>query len=210
MSVLVERTGNYTQRADLQFSSIRRYQAARYACSIKSSSGIFIKDLDLFYNVNVQYAARIEGIGPQRPPHYSSMSPDVLVFNETDDVSLECNVTGEPFPTVSWYHGKTRPYRRLKIDNSSRPNVLRLPNITRHKSGWYKCVASNNLSIKNVSRTVHVNVQWSLTSSDSPRKGQRFSGNGSGHCPHPLVSLLLACLLASRLSSNTLMTSSDG
>ena len=66
---------------------------------------------------------------------------------EGDQVTLYCNATGNPPPTISW----TRNGFPLKTSDNSRINFLEgkkqltITNVSRTDSGKYRCVATSEL-----------------------------------------------------------------
>ena len=68
---------------------------------------------------------------------------------EGDDVTLECNATGNPVPIIGWILESTW---QLVSDN----NILILSNINRNATGVYQCIAMNNLGNDTKNCTVDV------------------------------------------------------
>jgi len=80
---------------------------------------------------------------------------------EGDNVTLTCNATGNPAPTISW----TRDGSPLDINgNSSRigfsldEKELTITNVNRTDSGEYRCVAENGVG-KDTSNAAKLDVQ---------------------------------------------------
>ena len=69
---------------------------------------------------------------------------------EGDDVTLECNATGNPVPIIGWIMECTW---QLVSDN----NILILSNINRNAIGVYQCIALNPIGddIKNCAVDVY-------------------------------------------------------
>ena len=69
---------------------------------------------------------------------------------EGDDVTLECNATGNPVPIIGWIMESTW---QLVSDN----NILILSNINRNAIGVYQCIALNPIGddIKNCAVDVY-------------------------------------------------------
>ena len=74
-------------------------------------------------------------------------------MNETDNVTLECNATGVPYPIVKW--SKAGGGAVLFVGNSfTIYNISRVPGNT----VLYQCTASNGVGIA-VSATINITVQ---------------------------------------------------
>ena len=71
---------------------------------------------------------------------------------EGDNLTLSCNASGTPHPTVSW----------VNVSSGQRTNgsVLVLTNINRNQAGEYRCEASNECG--NVSESANIDVQCKL------------------------------------------------
>ena len=69
--------------------------------------------------------------------------------SESDNVTLYCNASGVPLPTVSW----------VKVSSGERFNgrELMLTNISRNQGGMYRCEASNEC--RNASESANIDVQ---------------------------------------------------
>ena len=81
----------------------------------------------------------------------SSIQPIQNPAPETEGghVTLFCNTSGIPSPTVSW----------IKVSGGQRTdeNILVLKNITRNEAGEYRCEASNECG--NTSKSVNIDVR---------------------------------------------------
>lgn len=73
-------------------------------------------------------------------------------ITEGDNLTLTCQVSGIPPPTVYW----------IKVSSGQRTNgsVLELANINRNESGDYRCEATNECA--NSSEAVTIDVQCKL------------------------------------------------
>ena len=66
---------------------------------------------------------------------------------EGNNITLSCNATGNPEPTISWTIKRTRRDMSYnpKISFSPEKRQLIITNVNRTDSGEYRCVASNIL-----------------------------------------------------------------
>ncbi|XP_046547554.1 opioid-binding protein/cell adhesion molecule homolog isoform X1 [Haliotis rubra] len=101
------------------------------------------------------------------PPRILGAQSDTeVVVNEGLSVSLSCNVSGIPRPTVMWYKKPTQPGQSkdsefcpatARIGFSG--EVLMIHNVTRHCGGKYECVADNGVPPA-VKRQINVGVKF--------------------------------------------------
>ncbi|XP_068741715.1 hemicentin-1-like [Montipora capricornis] len=111
-------------------------------------------------------------------PTITYISHDTTV-NETDDVTLFCNASGKPDPTVTWSFAENHA-KRMAVTNetillrTAIPNitwskqgneewkhtesVLLLKNISRYHDGEYRCTATNRAG--NATASIRVTVQY--------------------------------------------------
>ena len=71
-------------------------------------------------------------------------------FVEGENVILFCDVSGDPYPSVSW----------INVTNMETVNdgaIWRLPNISRNNHGMYNCRANNTCNVDD--KTVYIVVQ---------------------------------------------------
>ena len=79
-------------------------------------------------------------------PEISSL-PRMIQGIEGDKLTIFCNATGNPLPTISW----TIDGNSVDTSNSSRRNLsyegkrLTVKNVNRGDNGVYRCVAENSL-----------------------------------------------------------------
>lgn len=73
--------------------------------------------------------------------------PQVKTTTEGDNVTLSCNTTGNPVPTISWtINGSpVDTGDNPRISFSGRKQQLIITNVSRTDSGEYRCMASNSL-----------------------------------------------------------------
>lgn len=97
----------------------------------------------IFHLIIICYVIQID------KPMAEVPSPDVTV-NETNDLSIQCQTTGNPTPVVTWIKNGT-------ISTFAHGSTLTLTNVTRHRAGTYHCRAVNILGT--VTASVHLTVQ---------------------------------------------------
>nr|QHX41542.1 opioid-binding protein/cell adhesion molecule-like protein isoform X2 [Octopus vulgaris] len=100
-----------------------------YSCHINTSP-VKVKRIDLIVQVP-----------PKIIDHLSSVDANV---REGETVSLVCNVTGIPQPTVTWYRQK-RHEGGVKEQVGPPGEVLIIHNVTRYCDDIYTCEASNGV-----------------------------------------------------------------
>ena len=74
------------------------------------------------------------------PPNIVSRPHSPMLYNEGEQLKLECKARGKPEPQVSWYKGNME-----LVDNPGSAEYFKR-NISRWDNGNYKCVAKNNAS----------------------------------------------------------------
>ena len=77
---------------------------------------------------------------------------------EGENITLHCNATGNPLPTLSWTKDGSEISNNPRISFSEDKNQLTITKAERVDSGAYRCVASNSLG-SNTSDAAVVNVQ---------------------------------------------------
>ena len=63
-------------------------------------------------------------------------------------MTLVCNATGNPAPTISWNRDGSPVDTRVRISISDDEKQLTITNVSRTDSGEYRCVANNSLGNK--------------------------------------------------------------
>ena len=76
---------------------------------------------------------------------------------EGDDVTLECNATGNPVPIIGWIMESTGEVVTIN-------NTLILSNIHRNDTGVYQCIAMNKVGNDTKNCTVDVYCKFTRCS----------------------------------------------
>lgn len=93
-------------------------------------------------------------------------SPQNVTKNEGENVTLSCNATGNPEPTISWTKSGLPLTVKTRIRFSSDNKHLTIRIVNKEDSGMYQCVANNTLG-KDNSISAEVNVQCKYCAADS-------------------------------------------
>ncbi|XP_069794558.1 neuronal growth regulator 1 isoform X3 [Narcine bancroftii] len=99
----------------------------------------------------------------QVPPKIFTISASSVV-NEFSNVTLLCQASGKPEPTITWKH--ISPSAK---DFISEGEYLEISGITRNQAGFYECIANNDVSTSDM-RTVRITVNYKMTSTTRHRK----------------------------------------
>ena len=93
--------------------------------------------------------------------------PQNMTLAERKNVTLSCNATGNPAPSILWTKDGSAvnsPRINLSLDNKQ----LTITNVSRDDSGDYQCVANNSIGAAVTSNTATLDVQckysWFLRS----------------------------------------------
>ena len=86
--------------------------------------------------------------------------PESQTKTEGENVTLTCNATGNPAPTISWTRNGSPidTSDNSRISFSGNKKQLTITNVSRTDSGEYRCVANNSLGI-DTSNLATLNVQ---------------------------------------------------
>ena len=71
--------------------------------------------------------------------------PQNVTTKEGDNVTLSCDTTGNPVPTISWTKDGSAISNNSMISLSDDNKQLTITNVNRTNSGEYQCVASNRV-----------------------------------------------------------------
>ena len=98
-------------------------------------------------------------VAPQNAFH-----PQNATATEGEMVTLFCNATGDPIPTISWTKGSSiiSSSGDLRISFGADNETLKIMNVTRADSGQYRCVANSSAG-EVISSAATLNVQCKYT-----------------------------------------------
>lgn len=134
----------------LKIQPIQREDAGQYRCVARNSFGLaFSKPV----TIEVQAPARILRVPREKRVAYGSQ------------ISLECNATGNPIPTITWLENGNTISEGSVEDTIVGEVILSLLTVTVTKPALYTCLASNRHSsgANTVKATAKVTVaEWRL------------------------------------------------
>ncbi|XP_050414939.1 opioid-binding protein/cell adhesion molecule homolog isoform X2 [Patella vulgata] len=133
----------YPTQWNLQIQGVKYGDQGIYTCQVNTNP---MKEQTVVLNVIVP--PRI--IGTYTPSH--------IVTKEGRSVSLICNVTGIPRPTVTWYR-KPSSEGQDKERIGFKGEELVIHNVTRYCGGIYECLADNNVPPA-VKKEIRVDVEF--------------------------------------------------
>ena len=84
--------------------------------------------------------------------------PQNQTLTERENVTLSCNATGNPAPSISWTKDGSAA-NSLRISLSLDNKQLTITNVSRDDSGDYRCVASNSIGAAVTSNAATLDVQ---------------------------------------------------
>ena len=84
--------------------------------------------------------------------------PQNKTLTERENVTLSCNATGNPAPSISWTKDGSAT-NSLRISLSLDNKQLTITNVSRDDSGDYRCVANNNIGAAVTSNVATLDVQ---------------------------------------------------
>ena len=87
-----------------------------------------------------------------------TVHPEAQTKTEGENVTLSCNVAGNPAPTISWTRNGSPLNTTGRINFSDGKKQLTITNVNRTDSGEYRCVARNSLG-NATSNVAALNVQ---------------------------------------------------
>ena len=94
-----------------------------------------------------------------------TVQPKAQTKTEGDDLTLSCNVTGNPAPTVSWnrdgFPVETRENARISFADDKKQFTI--TNVNRTDSGEYRCVATNRVG-NDTSNVATLDIQCNVSS----------------------------------------------
>ena len=88
--------------------------------------------------------------------------PKNVTTTEGDNVTLTCNATGNPVPTISWTKDGSAISSNPRISLSADNKQLTITNVNRTDSEEYRCVADNDFGNETSNAvTLDVHCKWS-------------------------------------------------
>ncbi|XP_041666180.1 muscle, skeletal receptor tyrosine-protein kinase isoform X2 [Cheilinus undulatus] len=134
----------------LKIHNIQKEDAGQYRCVARNSFGLaFSKPV----TIEVQAPARILRVPKEKKVAYGSQ------------ISLECNATGNPTPTITWLENGNMISGASVEETLSGEIILSVLKVTVNKPALYTCLASNKHSAgaNTVKATARVTVaEWRL------------------------------------------------
>lgn len=112
----------------LVIHNLKKEDAGNFTCIIS-----FTPQLEVQHTINVFAPAMIKSIEPVGPTQ---------VLKKGSSLTLNCNVTGYPPPTIKWTK-KGKHESSEVVDLTSEPSII-LNSVDRRDSGVYECSAENN------------------------------------------------------------------
>jgi len=91
-----------------------------------------------------------------------TVQPRSVAKTEGDNVTLSCNATANPVPTISWVRDGS-PVDSSRISFSEDNKQLTITDVNRTDSGEYRCVASNELG-NDTSNAATLDIQCNVLS----------------------------------------------
>lgn len=135
----------FTNDWNLLIHDVKYSDAGKYVCQINTTP---VKTKTVMLHVLV-------------PPKINvNLSSGDIIAREGDTVTLTCNVSGIPAPTVHWYrrpldHGISKAKERVGMNGE----YLIIHNISRYCDGIYECVAFNDVPPA-VNKDIKVEVEF--------------------------------------------------
>nr|XP_051676343.1 hemicentin-1 isoform X2 [Oryctolagus cuniculus] len=129
----------------LKLSSATLQDSGRYSCRAVNVAGTSQKD----FNIHVLVPPSVIG----------ARSPDEVSVVLSRSTTLECRVTGTPFPDIHWLKdGKPLLLSDPNIELLDRGQILHLKNARRSDKGRYQCAVSNaaGKQAKDIKLTVYL------------------------------------------------------
>uniref|UniRef100_A0A8D0CZF8 Neurotrimin n=1 Tax=Sander lucioperca TaxID=283035 RepID=A0A8D0CZF8_SANLU len=112
----------------------------------------------------------------QVPPEIINLSKDIVV-NEGSNVTLMCQASGKPEPSISW---KLISSSGSPGDLGSDDEYLEIPSISRQKAGTYECTAVNEIDAD--VKTLDITVNYAPTVSAGRDVGVTLGHRGVLEC----------------------------
>ncbi|KAJ8042898.1 Lachesin [Holothuria leucospilota] len=130
-----------------------------YACKFNVNGN---QGFEHFFHLNFIYSPEVDEVvleDPllENPIHRPDPLANILVFNETANVTLRCLASGNPSPFINW----TRSGSKLPLERiiQTTDDVITIVNVSRYDNGRYTCQATNSLG-ESASNYVDLKVQY--------------------------------------------------
>ncbi|RVE63565.1 hypothetical protein OJAV_G00137530 [Oryzias javanicus] len=109
----------------------------------------------------------------QVPPKIINLSRDIVV-NEGSNVTLMCQASGKPEPSISW------KFLSSSAGLTSDDEFLEIPSISRQRAGTYECSAANNIDTD--LQTLNIIVNYAPAVTDGRDVGVALGQRGVLEC----------------------------
>ncbi|KAM9385581.1 neurotrimin [Pholidichthys leucotaenia] len=123
----------------IKIENVEMTDEGQYVCAVQTSSRPRTTSVHILVQV---------------PPKIINLSRDIVV-NEGANVTLMCQASGKPEPTISWRLISTSG------DLASDDEYLEIPSISRQRAGTYECTAVNDIDTD--VQTVDITVNYAPT-----------------------------------------------
>ncbi|XP_061624718.1 hemicentin-1 isoform X2 [Phyllopteryx taeniolatus] len=148
-------TGNglKTDRHQLEITGVQMADGGTYTCKVSNVAG----QVDRTFRLAVYV-----------PPVLDGPVQEALNFTLGSHVSLRCEASGVPVPSITWLKDGTPIESSLQWQWSSRGNRLELGPLTLSHAGTYTCVAKNSEGQEQKDYILSVQVSPTILGSDHP------------------------------------------
>ncbi|XP_020608169.1 roundabout homolog 1-like [Orbicella faveolata] len=160
----VDQSGRISFSADkkqLTITHVNRTDSGEYRCVASNSLG---NDTSKASTVDVQYQPKI------------TVDPQAVTTTEGGNLTLSCNATGNPVPTMSWTRDGSPVNTSGRISFSDNKTQLTIMDVSRTDSGEYRCVATNRAG-NDTSNAATLNVQYQPEITVHPRSVVKTEGD---------------------------------
>ncbi|KAJ8304281.1 hypothetical protein KUTeg_017864, partial [Tegillarca granosa] len=152
MSIERPRIGDW----DLHIRDVKYEDRGEYTCTVNTPNIETVR-VKLIVNVRKINSNNFpKKTLPSKIIEYLSSNTEVRV-REGEDVTLRCNASGKPLPSITWYR-LTGNENKGKTQVGTEGDTLIIRNISRFCGGSYMCEAFNQVSTPAV-RKINVTVQ---------------------------------------------------
>ena len=127
-----------------------------------------------------------------------------MTLTEGGNLTLSCNATGNPVPTISWTRDGSPVDTSGRISFSENKKELTITDVSRTDSGEYRCVATNRVG-NDTSNAATLNVQCKLLSYSNlvqPNSSNTVAPPKT-HSEWFNVSIIIFCMVYKTIPQNT-------